>query len=95
MRKRSWVLLLILFFVLIVFVGYFKQDWLKKQVAQYYYQRAYFYLERLDNKNSTAALLKALDWDPELSSSEYRDFQKYRGELLTDPAKREKYQQSK
>ena len=95
MRKRTWILLGILMLILISSGVYAKQDFFKKQIARYYYEKAYASLENLDNKKSTTALLEALDWDPEITSKEYKNFQEYRSRLLEDPEKKEEYLKSK
>lgn len=69
---------------ILVFVNLFFLDWHKKKIAAYYYNKADYYLEQLDNTKSTDYLIKAMKMDPELSSQEYKDFQDKRRELLED-----------
>jgi len=90
-KKRIIIESIGLLIVIGLGIIYWQQDYLRRQVAHYYYQQAYTALTELDNKTSTNYLIKAINWDPELNSQEYTMFQQKRSELLADPELRQQY----
>ena len=84
-KKRFYIVFSILAIIwIIVFANIYYLSFWQKQIAVYYYNKADYYLEQLDNTNSTDYLIKAMKMDPELNSQEYKDFQNKRKELLKD-----------
>ena len=86
MNKKRFYLIFALFCIIwiIIFVNIYYLNFWQKKIAAYYYNKADYYLEQLDNTNSTDYLIKAMKMDPELNSQEYKDFQDKRRELLKD-----------
>ena len=81
-KKRIIIEAIILGLVILLIVGYFNLFWLKKQVANYYYEQAIESLEEEGLKPSAEYLVKAINWDPELNSQEFKDYKKYRDEFI-------------
>lgn len=59
-------------------------------IARYYYLWAAYYLDGLDNQNSTDNLVKGIEYDPYPGSQDYLTFTKLRRELFEqEPEKKE------
>ncbi len=82
-KKRIIIELIILSLVVLLITGYFNLFWVKKQIAHYYYEQATKVLEEEGLQPSGEYLIKAIDWDPELNSQEFKDFKQYRDELFS------------
>lgn len=85
MKKRLIIEIIVLALVIMGCLLYWQSFNIKKQIAHYYYEQAYHYLDELNNKESTANFIKAINWDPELDSEESRGFRDYRKSILDDP----------
>ena len=72
-------------------VKYFHHPKLNGYLAKQYYALAEIHLYALDNTASTAALVKAIELDPEPFSESYKKFTATRSQFLSLPANKEAY----
>lgn len=92
MRHRRLSIEIVILLILVIGIGLVWQpNFIRAQIAHYYYQRAATALLALDNQATTDYLVQAIKWDPELSSAQYSNFQKQRSEFLADPEHKKKY----